>query len=120
MPIQDPAKYRDKTDDWVAFYHRVRRRELEPLVTANLIAEHRSDPRGLSTTASTQATVEAPPPPPPPQSSKLSECEFPNKVKPWRVDNTCKAILDDVALRMKNEPTSTAIVIGYTDDKENT
>jgi len=30
------------------------------------------------------------------------------------------AILDDVALRMKQEPTSTATVIGYNDDKENT
>jgi len=36
------------------------------------------------------------------------------------VTNIAKAILDDVALRMKNEPASTAIVIGYTDDRENT
>jgi OOP family OmpA-OmpF porin len=37
-----------------------------------------------------------------------------------RLTNIAKAILDDVALRMKQEPTSTAIVIGYNDDKENT
>ena len=36
-----------------------------------------------------------------------------------RVTNIAKAILDDVALRMKNEPASTAILIGYTDDREN-
>ncbi|MBW3671110.1 MAG: OmpA family protein, partial [Acidobacteria bacterium] len=37
-----------------------------------------------------------------------------------RVTNIAKAILDDVALRMKQEPASTAIVIGYTDNQENT
>lgn len=37
-----------------------------------------------------------------------------------RLTNIAKAILDDVALRMKQEPTSTALVIGYTDDRENT
>ena len=37
-----------------------------------------------------------------------------------RLTNIAKAILDDVALRMKQEPTSTAIVIGYTDSKEAT
>ena len=37
-----------------------------------------------------------------------------------RLTNIAKAILDDVALRMKQEPTATAIVIGYTDNKEAT
>jgi outer membrane protein OmpA-like peptidoglycan-associated protein len=37
-----------------------------------------------------------------------------------RLTNIAKAILDDVALRMKQEPTSTAIVIGYTDNREAT
>ena len=39
-----------------------------------------------------------PPPPPPPQATKVNECQYPNVKKPWRVDNTCKAELDDVAL----------------------
>jgi outer membrane protein OmpA-like peptidoglycan-associated protein len=77
-----------------------------------------SDPRGLSTSASTEATVEAPPPPPPPQASKLSECDFPNKVKPWRVDNTCKAILDDVAQRLQHEPDSKLVIVGNADPME--
>jgi len=78
-----------------------------------------SDPRGLSTSASTQATVEAPPPPPPPpQASKLSECEFPNKVKPWRVDNTCKAVLDDVAQRLQHDPEAKLVIVGNADPKE--
>src|SRR5215471_11324499 len=29
-------------------------------------------------------------------TTKRSECDFPNKVKPWRVGNACKAVLDDV------------------------
>jgi len=33
-----------------------------------------------------------------------------------RVDNCAKAILDDLALRMKNDPKLRANVIGYTDD----
>jgi len=77
-----------------------------------------SDPRGLNTSASTQATVEAPPPPPPPQASKLSECEFPNKVKPWRVDNTCKAILDDVAQRLQHDPDAKLEIVGNAEPTE--
>jgi hypothetical protein len=70
-----------------------------------------TDSRGLTASASTQATVEVPPPPPP-QCSKLSSCDFPNKVKPWRVDNTCKAVLDDVAQRLQHDPDSTLVIVG--------
>ncbi|NLT67432.1 MAG: PKD domain-containing protein [Acidobacteria bacterium] len=35
-----------------------------------------------------------------------------------RVDNCAKAILDDLAVRMKNDPTLHANVIGYTDSRE--
>jgi len=74
----------------------------------------------LTATASTQVTVEnpPPPPPPPPQSSKLSECEFPNKVKPWRVDNTCKAVLDDVALRLQRDPEAKLVIVGNAEPTE--
>ncbi len=37
-----------------------------------------------------------------------------------RLTNIAKAILDDVALRMKQEPRATATVIGYTDSREAT
>ena len=79
-----------------------------------------TDSRGLTATASTQVTVEnpPPPPPPPPQSSKLSECEFPNKVKPWRVDNTCKAVLDDVALRLQRDPEAKLVIVGNAEPTE--
>ncbi|HEV7426963.1 MAG TPA: OmpA family protein [Thermoanaerobaculia bacterium] len=69
-------------------------------------------------------TPVAPPPPPPvtpphvPTELRTDEIHFESGSA--RLTNIAKAILDDVALRMKQEPTSTAIVIGYNDDKENT
>jgi hypothetical protein len=82
-----------------------------------------SDQRGLSTPTSTQVTIEAPPPPPPPpaapaEASKLSQCDFPNPVKPWRVDNTCKAILDDVAQRLQHDPDSKLVIVGNAEPTE--
>jgi hypothetical protein len=76
-----------------------------------------TDSRGLTAPASTQVTVEVPPPPPP-QASKLSECEFPNKVKPWRVDNTCKAVLDDVASRLQHDPDAKLVIVGNAEPGE--
>ena len=70
-----------------------------------------TDSRGLTAQASTQVNVENPPPPPP-QCSKLSSCDFPNKAKPWRVDNTCKAVLDDVAQRLQHDPDATLVIVG--------
>ena len=69
-----------------------------------------TDNRGLSTDGNTTVTVEQPPPPP--TASKLNSCDFPNKAKPWRVDNTCKAILDDVALRLQNAPDAKLVIVG--------
>jgi hypothetical protein len=75
-----------------------------------------TDDRGLN--ASSSATVNVEVPPPPPQASKIGEIAFPNKLKPWRVDNTAKAILDDVALRLQREPDAKAVVVGYFDPAE--
>jgi outer membrane protein OmpA-like peptidoglycan-associated protein len=78
-----------------------------------------------------------PPPPPPPPPAPVTPPEQPPVTPPHvptelrtdeihfepgsaRLTNIAKAILDDVALRMKQEPTSTALVIGYTDNRENT
>jgi len=77
-----------------------------------------SDSRGLTNTASTQVTVENPPPPPPPQSSKLSQCDFPNEKKPWRVDNTCKAILDDVAKNLQQNADNKLVIVGNAEPTE--
>jgi outer membrane protein OmpA-like peptidoglycan-associated protein len=76
-----------------------------------------TDSRGLTGQASTQATVENPPPPPP-KAAKLSQCDFPNEKKPWRVDNTCKAILDDVAKNLQQNPDNKLVIVGNADPTE--
>ena len=49
MPLKDPGDYRDRTADWLQFFAETRRRELAPLITPALIAEHAEDPRGEDT-----------------------------------------------------------------------
>lgn len=62
----------------------------------------------------------APPVAPPAQPQELRTDEIHFEPGSARLTNIAKAILDEVALRMKQEPASTALVIGYTDDRENT
>ena len=68
------------------------------------------DGRGGAADASKAVTIQAPPPPP--QSSKLNSCAFAS-VASSRVDNVCKRILDDVALRLQNDPRATVVIVGY-------
>ena len=82
-------------------------------ITINCTA---SDDRGLSSSGSTRVNVEVPPPPP--TASKLNEIAFPDKKKPWRVDNAAKAILDDVALKLQRDADAKAVVIGSADPDE--
>jgi hypothetical protein len=77
-----------------------------------------TDSRGLVASTSSSVTVENPPPPPPPQATKVNECAYPNVKKPWRVDNTCKAELDDVALKLQQDPDARLVVVGNSDPKE--
>jgi hypothetical protein len=70
-----------------------------------------TDSRGLTASTSSTVTIENPPPPPP-KATKLNECEYPNKNKPWRVDNTCKAALDDVAGKLQQDPDAKLVVVG--------
>jgi outer membrane protein OmpA-like peptidoglycan-associated protein len=63
----------------------------------------------------------APPPVVPerqPQDLRTDEIHFESGSA--RLTNIAKAILDEVALRMRQEPSAMAEVIGYTDDRENT
>ncbi|MGB8013910.1 MAG: hypothetical protein WCF68_20015 [Terriglobales bacterium] len=76
-----------------------------------------TDSRGLTSSTSSSVTVENPPPPPP-QASKVNECQYPNVKKPWRVDNTCKAELDDVALKLQQDPDAKLVVVGNATPKE--
>jgi hypothetical protein len=71
-----------------------------------------SDDRGLSDSTTTAVNVEAPPPVP--QASRLGDCDF----KTARVDNKCKAVLDDVALRLQRDADAKAVIVGYSGPKE--
>jgi hypothetical protein len=79
-----------------------------------------TDSRSLTASTSSSVMVKAtpPPPPPPPQASKVNECQYPNVKKPWRVDNTCKAELDDVALKLQQDPDAKLVVVGNAEPKE--
>ncbi len=70
-----------------------------------------SDDRGLNATASTTVNVEVPPPPP--QASKIGEVVF--KPRNARVDNTAKAVLDDIALRLQRDADAKAVIVGFSD-----
>ncbi len=73
------------------------------------------DGRGSAADCSVGVEVQAPPPPP--QASKINECSF-TRAGIARTDNVCKRVLDDVALRLKNEPRGTVVLVGYADPKE--
>ncbi len=53
-------------------------------------------------------------PPAKPQASKLGECLF-KKLDSARVDNVCSRTLDDVVVRMQNDPKSTLVITGFQD-----
>lgn len=73
------------------------------------------DGRGGRTSANT--TVDVQQPAPPPQASKVGDCGY-TKVGAGRFDNACKRVGDDVALRLKSEPNSKLVIVGYADPKE--
>jgi hypothetical protein len=73
------------------------------------------DGQGGRTSATT--TVDVQQPAPPPQASKVGDCGY-TKLGAGRFDNACKRVGDDVALRLKNEPNSRVVIVGYADPKE--
>jgi hypothetical protein len=52
MPLTDPAKYRDRTEDWFGYFHERRKTIVHKMISAELIAEHQQNPRGNSATHS--------------------------------------------------------------------
>ncbi|MBS1841434.1 MAG: hypothetical protein JSS69_14195 [Acidobacteria bacterium] len=74
-----------------------------------------SDGRGGTAESSTNVDVQQPPPPP--QATKAGDCGY-NAVGAARFDNACKRVGDDVALRLKNDPTAKLVIVGYADAKE--
>lgn len=76
-----------------------------------------ADNANQSAECSVTIVVEAPPPPPPPpQASKLEECSF--RLNSARVDNVCKAKLDNAALRLQSEPEATLAIAGFAQTTE--
>jgi outer membrane protein OmpA-like peptidoglycan-associated protein len=75
-----------------------------------------TDARNLTGTGTCSVGVEVPPPPP--TCSKASAIQFPDAKRPWRVDNTAKAILDDVASRLKSDPNAKIVIVGYADGEK--
>lgn len=73
------------------------------------------DDRQLSSSAVTTVNVEAGTPPVP-TAQKLSELEF--KPNSAYVDNRSKAILDDVALKMEQDPGSNVMLTGSSEELE--
>jgi outer membrane protein OmpA-like peptidoglycan-associated protein len=79
-----------------------------------------TDARGLSSNCLASVDVQAPPPPPPPvvAQTEVGKCDYTNGKKPARVDNACKAALDDAALNLKREPDGKLVIVGFTDASE--
>lgn len=73
------------------------------------------DDRQLNATAVTNVNIEAATPPPP-AAQHLSELQF--KPNSAYVDNRSKAILDDVALKLQQDPTATVVLTGSVEEKE--
>jgi outer membrane protein OmpA-like peptidoglycan-associated protein len=72
---------------------------------------------GKGGAADATATVQVQAPPPPPMASKLSQCDF-RAANSARIDNVCKRLLDDIALRLQNDPRATVVIVGYADPRE--
>lgn len=73
-----------------------------------------TDDRNLSASAMTSVNVEQPPPAP--VAAMVNSITF--KRNSAYVDNTAKAILDDLALRLARETDSTTAIVGMSDTKE--
>ena len=82
-------------------------------VTANVV-----DDRNLSTTCTAAVNVQAPPPVTVVEQQEVGTCTFSDPRKTARVDNVCKATLDEVALRLQREPNGRLVVVGYAEEEE--
>jgi outer membrane protein OmpA-like peptidoglycan-associated protein len=72
------------------------------------------DGRGGVADGSTTITVEGAPPPP--QAGKIADGFY--RAESAQPDNVLKRILDDVAVRLQNDPRARALVVGYADSGE--
>jgi outer membrane protein OmpA-like peptidoglycan-associated protein len=72
------------------------------------------DGHGQAADCSANVTVNQPPPPP--EASKINECAFKPSMSS-RVDNVCKRLLDDAAVRLQSTPDAKLVIVGYADPK---
>jgi hypothetical protein len=79
-----------------------------------------TDVHGLSGSCVATANVEAVPAPVVTEVSEtlISDCDFKNEKKRARIDNECKATLDEVALRLQHEPNGKVVVVGFAEEEE--
>jgi len=80
-----------------------------------------TDVHGLSSTCTASAEVVSPPTmvavvPQPQPAQLVGKCDFKNAKA--RVDNTCKATLDGVAIQLQRDSGSRLVVIGFADSPE--
>jgi hypothetical protein len=74
-----------------------------------------SDDRGLTALGTAAVNVNVPATP---EARKVNECAFANKAKPARVDNACKAALDQVADLLQHDANSKLVIVGESDAGE--
>lgn len=72
-----------------------------------------SDNYGGTADCELRVTVEVPPPPAEPTMLNFECTEF--RSGSSRIDNRCKAVLDDVALQLRQNPGATAVITGHSD-----
>lgn len=72
-----------------------------------------SDGYGGTADCELRVEVEVPPPPPEPVDMTFVCSEFASGST--RIDNRCKAVLDDAALQMRQNPGATAVIVGHSD-----
>jgi outer membrane protein OmpA-like peptidoglycan-associated protein len=53
-----------------------------------------------------------------PVTVTVTAIQFPDLKSPWRVDTTAKAILDDLASKLKNDPNAKIVIVGYADGEK--
>ncbi|MGA2349655.1 MAG: hypothetical protein ABSF70_04405 [Terracidiphilus sp.] len=78
-----------------------------------------TDDKNQTATANTSVTITAPYVPPVPHTQALASINFDREPKrPDRVDNEAKAILDEIALDLQQQPDAKLVVVGQANAKE--
>ncbi len=77
-----------------------------------------SDDRNLTATCTAAVNVQPPPQATVIEQQEVGKCSFSDPRRTARVDNVCKATLDEVALRLQREPNGRVVVVGYADETE--